>query len=217
MPDVLVPEHVTTWGPRRLPVPYAAHWSGERPYGQGVMIRPDSAGICYGDETPADRDTFGVLWARMRQAPGEGRPDFPSMHPMRQRQVQAERLCQVCGETASHTREGWLFLMNHDGSDIYEGAKTTKPPVCLRCAALATRHCPHLTDPVGVRSRRPKLWGVFGTIYTPTPTACLRPHHDHHLPYGDRALNWFLASQLVVELKRCTIVDLDTEFKAINP
>ncbi|KAB8169899.1 hypothetical protein FH609_006430 [Streptomyces sp. 3MP-14] len=91
------------------------------------------------------------------------------MHSARQRRAQAERLCQVCGERASHHRDGWLFLMNDDGSDRYEGTKVTKPPVCLRCAALATRHCPHLTHPVGVRSRRP----------IPTPgTARLTAHVD---------------------------------------
>lgn len=132
---------------------------------------------------------------------------------MRQRRAQAERLCQVCGRTASHTRDGWLFLMNHDGSNDYEGAKSTKPPVCLRCAALATRHCPHLSRPVAVRSRRPKLWGAFGTLYTPTPgTSRLTPRVDEYLPYGHRASNSFLVSRLVVPLKRRTLVDLDTEF-----
>ncbi|UED85043.1 hypothetical protein [Streptomyces profundus] len=216
MPDVLVPEAVMTWGPRRLPVPYAAHWSGEGPYGRRVTMRPDVAGVWYLDETPADRDAFGVLWARVQAAPGDGRPDFPAMHPARQRRAQAERLCQVCGESASHTQDGWLFLMNHDGSDLYEGAKVTKPPVCVRCAVLATRYCPHLTHPVGVRSRRPKIWGVFGTLFTPTPNAQLKPHVDEYLPYGHPVTEWFLASQLVVELKRCTVVDLDAELAALT-
>ncbi|KAB8161808.1 hypothetical protein FH609_020290 [Streptomyces sp. 3MP-14] len=180
-----------------------------------MTIRSDLAGIRYRDETPADRDTFGVLWARVRQAPGEGRPNFPAMHPARQRQVQAERLCQVCGGTASHTRDGWLFLMNDD-EDCYEGARVTKPPVCLPCAALAVRLCPHLTNPVGVRSRRPKIWGVFGTLFGPTPNAQLKVHEDDHLPYGHRASDWFLATQLVVQLKRCTVVDLDTELAALT-
>ncbi|GAA3848001.1 hypothetical protein [Streptomyces sedi] len=143
--------------------------------------------------------------------------NFGAVHPVRQRRAQAERLCQVCGKTASHTRDGWLFLMNHDGSNDYEGVKSTKPPVCLRCAALATRHCPHLSRPVAVRSRRPRIWGVFGTLYTPTPgTSRLTAHVDEYLPYGHRASNWFLASQLVVALKRCTLVDLDAEFAVLN-
>ncbi|RMI40859.1 hypothetical protein [Streptomyces triticirhizae] len=217
MPDIAVPDTLTTWGPRQLPVPYAAHWSGEGGYGRRVSMRWDGAGVWYLDETPADRDGFGVLWARIQDRPGQGRPDFPSMHPARQRHAQAERLCQVCGASASHNRDGWLFLMNRDGTDRYEGTKTTKPPVCLRCAALAVEYCPHLTHPVGVRSRRPKVWGVFGTLFTPTPgTARLTAHVDHYLPYGHRATDWFLASQLVVELKRCTVVDLEAELTALN-
>ncbi|SOD67842.1 hypothetical protein SAMN06297387_13616 [Streptomyces zhaozhouensis] len=214
MPELLAPETVMTWGPRRLPVPYVAHWSAECSYGQRVTMRPDAGGIWYLDESPADRDAFDMLWGRMGEAPGEGRPNLGAVHPVRQRRAQAERLCQVCGRTASHTRDGWLFLMNHDGSNDYEGA--TKPPVCLHCAALATRHCPHLTRPVAVRSRRPKIWGVFGTLYTPTPgTSRLTAHVDEYLPYGHRASNWFRASQLVVALKRCTVVNLDAELAAL--
>ena len=73
-----------------------------------------------------------------------------------------------------------------------------------------------MTRPIGVRSRRPKIWGVFGTLFGPTPNAQLEAHVDEYLPYGHRATEWFLASQLVVELKRCTVVNLDTEFAALN-
>ncbi|GAA3849882.1 hypothetical protein [Streptomyces sedi] len=224
MPDLLVPESVATWGPRRVPVPYAAHWTGEKVTASRVVSRVDGAGIRYVDETAADRDAFGVLWGRLANAPGAGRPDFRSLHPARQRHTQAERLCQVCAKPASHNRDGWLFLVNEDEAShdaggqhtTHDGTLTTKPPVCLPCARLAVQHCPHLTHPLGVRARRPRIWGVFGTFYTPTPEGRLRPHHDHHLPYGHRALAWFLASQLVTELKRCTTVDLTAEFRALS-
>ncbi len=215
---MLVPE-ARTWGPRHLPVPYAAYWSGEGSYGRRVMMRPDGAGIWYPDETRADRDAFGVLWARVTDEPGQGRPEFSALHPARQRRAQAERLCQVCGKVASHTRDGWLFLMtgdDEDDADAWEGSLSTKPPICLPCAALATRFCPHLAHPLGVRARRPKIWGAFGTLFIPTPDARIRAHpDDQYLPYGHRASRWFLASQLVVELKRCTVVDLETEFAAL--
>ncbi|ONK14863.1 hypothetical protein [Streptomyces sp. MP131-18] len=81
----------------------------------------------------------------------------------------------------------------------------TKPPVCRPCAALATRYCPHLTDPVTVRVRKPRTWGVFGGFFTPTPNGGLAPRPDDCLPYGDPRAPWFPASQLVVELIRCTV------------
>ncbi|KAB8165296.1 hypothetical protein FH609_017180 [Streptomyces sp. 3MP-14] len=227
MPDLLPRDDVTTWGPRQVPVPYATHWTGEDVTASRIVLRPDFAGIRYPDETPTDRDAHGVLWGRVRQDPGAGKPDFQALHPNRQRRTMEHRLCQVCAQPASHNRDGWLFLLNadhdHNGDTDtdtdragFEGALVTKPPLCLPCAQLATHHCPHLTRPTAIRSRRPRVWGVFGTLYTLTPAARLQPHHDLHLPYTHPALPWFLASQLVTELKRCTTVDLTTEFQALR-
>ncbi|MEE1938580.1 hypothetical protein V1L54_03995 [Streptomyces sp. TRM 70361] len=85
-----------------------------------------------------------------------------------------------------------------------EGALSTKPPLCRPCAALAVRHCPHLADPVAIRVREPRAWGVFGGLVAPAPDG--RPTSasgDGHLLHGHRAAPWFLASQLVLELTRC--------------
>ncbi|MFI7272649.1 hypothetical protein [Streptomyces sp. NPDC049879] len=207
-------ETVMNWGSRRIPVPYATRWTGERVIDQEVTIRPDGTGVRVLGETAAARDQYGVLWGQVREVRGKGRPDFSSLHPTRQRRALAERLCQVCDGPASHTRDGWLFLLNadeiQDTRDV-EGAKNTSPPVCLRCADLATRFCPHLGNPMGIRVRRPRIWGVFGTVYTVTPAGRLEPHHDEYMPYGHPATGWFIASQLVVELRRCTVVDLVAE------
>ncbi|MDT3395625.1 hypothetical protein RKE29_02995 [Streptomyces sp. B1866] len=198
------------WGRNNLPVPYAARWSAERAAMRGVLtVRPDGRGLAYRDEAPADRDRHGVLWARLTEAQGEGRPDFGSLHTVRQRRAMFDMLCQVCGGPASRTSRGWLFLVQRpetaeESADWPEGLLSTKPPVCEPCAALAARYCPHLTDPVAVRVRKPRVWGVFGGFVVPDADGGLVPSPDDHtLPYGHSAACWFLASQLVIELTRC--------------
>jgi hypothetical protein len=203
------------WGPVKLPVPYAVAWSGETPAADGALtVRPDGSGLAYRDETRQDRDRNGILWARIIHAPGTGRPDYRAMHSYRQRHAMRHLLCQVCGGPADRTPQGWLFLFadtdTHPAdttartADWPEGSVTTKPPVCLRCADLAVRHCAHLSTPLFVRSRKPRAWGVFGGFFLPTANGTLIPSDDAYLPYGAPPARWFLASQAAVELTRCT-------------
>lgn len=200
----------SSWGPNGLPVPYAAAWTGETASARGLTIRPGGTGLGYRDEIPADRDSHGVLWARTRHAPGTGRPNYRALHPLRQRHALRHLRCQICGGPASRTSRGWLFLLPRAGraepsAHWPEGALCTKPPVCLPCLTLAVRHCPHLTDALAVRSRKPRVWGVFGGFVTPTASGRLAASpSDAHLPYGHPDAGWFLASQLVAELTRCT-------------
>ncbi|UED88207.1 hypothetical protein K4G22_02405 [Streptomyces profundus] len=176
-----------------------------------MTTHPSGTGIAYRDEVPADRDRHGVLWARLTEAPGEGRPNFRALHTSRQRRSMLEQLCQVCGGPASRSSRGVLFLLQRpepgeEPTGWPEETLSTKPPICEPCATLATHHCPHLTDPVLVRSRKPRIWGVFGGFLTPTANGLTPlPSHDT-LPYGDPTAPWFLASQLVVELTRCQVV-----------
>ncbi|RKN45017.1 hypothetical protein [Streptomyces hoynatensis] len=201
MPEIL------TWGPNRLPVPYVAKWSGEEVLAGGALgLRPGGWGLAYRDEAAADRDRHGVLWARVGHAPGSGRPDFRVMHPARQRHAMQHRLCQVCARPADRNGKGWLFALRRpDAADALpgwpEGLLSTKPPVCAPCARLATEHCPHLGEPVFVRVRKPRVWGVFGGAFGPG----LTPGPDDYLPYGHPATPAFLANQLVTELTRCTL------------
>ncbi|MFJ2957107.1 hypothetical protein [Streptomyces sp. NPDC087270] len=207
------PPDLLTWGPGRLPVPYVARWSGESVSTAGLVVKPDGSGLAYEDEVAADRDGHGVLWARMGEAVGVGRPDYRAMSSHRQRVAALCKLCQVCGGPADRTAKGWLFLMpaappGEEGCaepEPIEGTLTTKPPICHPCAELAVRHCPHLAAPLYVRSRKPRVWGVFGGFVTPSPTGALVNSADTYMPYGDReAAPWFLASQLALELTRCT-------------
>lgn len=195
------PGPVPTWGPRDVPVPYVARWSSEQCGARGITVRADGAGLCYRDEQRGDRDRHGVLWVRAPQTPGEGRPDFRGMHPLRQRRAVEGLLCQVCSSPADRDRHGWLFLLPRTGADP-EGSLCTKPPLCRRCVHLALRHCPRLTDAIALRVRKPRMWGVFGDAFAPGPDGRLRHVPSHgYLPYGDTATPWFLAVQLVLELR----------------
>jgi hypothetical protein len=203
-----------TWGPKALPVPYAARWTGEATSVAGLRVKPDGSGLTYERETPRDRDRHGVLWARIGEAPGAGRPDYRAMHAYRQREAVFGLRCQVCGGPAARTARGWLFLVPaHDspqsperetGRDA-EGTLTTKPPVCRPCAELAIRLCPHLGEPLLIHSRKPRVWGVFGGYCTPAEDGrTLRASQDAYHPYGAAGSPWFLASQAVLELTRCS-------------
>ncbi|MFW6695860.1 hypothetical protein [Streptomyces sp. MAR4 CNX-425] len=198
------------WGRNSLPVPYAAAWSGEVPaVGAALTIREDGSGLAYRDERALDRDRHGVLWARLTEAPGVGRPVFRSLHSHRQRRAMLGMLCQVCGAPAGRTARGWLFLLQQPGPGEQpahwpEGALSAKPPVCAPCARLALRYCPHLTVPLALRVRKPRVWGVFGGLVTPgVGGALVSSPNDECLPYGHPAARWFLASQLVLELRHC--------------
>ena len=198
-----------TWGPREIPVPYVADWTGESVNCAGMTVRPDGSGLCYRDEQPSDRDYRGVLWARMTYAPGEGAPRFPLMHPARQRRAMEKLLCQVCGGPSSKTNRGWLFLLP---SGPVDDVRTTKPPICEPCAVLAMRHCPHLTDPIAVRVRRPRVWGVYGDMWALRSGALVtRDDGDGFMQYGHANARWFLATHLVLDLDRCTRVPLPVD------
>ncbi|RKN45988.1 hypothetical protein D7294_05105 [Streptomyces hoynatensis] len=174
-----------------------------------MTVRRDGRGLAYRGEAAGDRDRQGVLWARVLDGPGSGRPDFRAMHPARQRRAMLERLCQVCGHPADRNGKGWLFALRRPGPDEEgpgwpEGLLCTKPPVCEPCAHLAARLCPHLGEPAFVRVRKPRVWGVFGGFLTPGPGGRLVAGEDGDLPYGHPQAGWFLANQLVVELTRCS-------------
>ena len=202
------PVPMTTWGPHELPVPYVARWSSEPCSARGIAVRADGTGLCYLDERHRDRDRHGVLWTRTPQTPGEGRPHYRSMHPVRQHRAVQGLLCQVCSGPADRDRHGWLFLLPRTGAEP-EGSLCAKPPVCEGCVRLALRHCPHLGDAVALRVRKPRVWGVFGDAYVPGPYGRVRRVPSHgYLAYGDTAAPWFLAVQLVLELRGVRHVSL---------
>ena len=66
-------------------VPYITRWSTERTSTVRVVQR--RGGIAYPHERPGDRDKYGVLWSRVINQPGHGRPLFGQVHARRQRKA----------------------------------------------------------------------------------------------------------------------------------
>jgi ferredoxin len=129
----------------RSAVPYITQWSGERPADVRVIQRRGR--LAYADERSHDRDTEGVLWRRIPSTPGRGKPRFGAVHAIRQRTAMAGLRCQVCGGPADRNEHGTLWLMGEDPdtpNSWPQGLETTQPSICLPCAVLAVRACPHL-------------------------------------------------------------------------
>ncbi|MFJ6216738.1 hypothetical protein ACIQGZ_25920 [Streptomyces sp. NPDC092296] len=206
-------------------VPHVTTWSGEKPVRlRELTVRPDGKGLGYRHEQPGDRDAHGVLWVRLGGEPGTGRPTYRVMHSERQRRTMLDLRCQICAGPASRTAQGWLFLVAHTEQQIAEAGGTEdmltmQPPLCLPCADTAVRQCPRLTEQyTAVRSRKPVLYGAWGSLYRPDPHGRLAELGDGTvLPYSDPAVRWLLAAQLVRELRRTTVIPLPTELPPTPP
>ncbi|MDI3408914.1 hypothetical protein [Streptomyces cavernicola] len=170
------------------------------------------------DEAVDDRDLRDVLWARVSQVLGRdnqptGNPQWKLVHPARQRETMLYLRCQMCAGRAK-TGAGTLFLETADAGDVngLSGPiRTAQPPVCLEHARMAAERCPHLMREghVALLATRCPLFGVIGTPYRfgrTGPEALAGD--DVPVPYGDPRLRWFLASQLVRELRQYQVVDL---------
>ncbi len=213
------PSHADDGAVRKPPlVPYVAAWTGEE--SETVLrVRPDGRGLCHRDERPEDRDSHGVLWSRMADAPGTGQPIYRDMHPARGRMAMLNRLCQVHGGPASRTSRGTLFLVNRRDEEWPgwpDGETTSQPPVCLTCAPAALARCPHLAKPyMAVRVKKIIPHGVYGSLFQPAGNRFREIGEGWSLRYGDPRLRWMLATQLFVELRHCTPVpDLEAEITA---
>lgn len=202
---------------RPTTVPHVARWSDEETPLWSALAAAGGR-LVYRDEAPGDRDARGVLWGRVGHAPGQGRPHYSEMHPARQRAAMLGRLCQVCAGPASRTRAGWLFLAHQEDDTPPgwpDGFLSVQPPLCLPCAGQAVRECPSLAGrALALRVRKPVPFGVYGNVYLPGPAELEEVGAGHTLRYGDPATRWMVASQLVMELRRCTVVDLTAELAA---
>ncbi|HEX5408059.1 MAG TPA: hypothetical protein VFX16_37830 [Pseudonocardiaceae bacterium] len=194
-------------------MPYVAIWTGEQTIATTVMRY--GQGIAYTDEIPTDRDHDGVLWTRSSSRPGQGRPVFTQLHPLRQRRAMRRLLCQVCAGPADYNDRGHLWLLTdrrQDWSDWPEGAANPYPPVCLACARLSVRLCPPLRRGFAVIRAHSTACGVIGVRFRPGPSypAVILDNDDGEpVTYEDPAIRWMQATQLVRTLHDCTFVDLD--------
>ncbi|MEU7181012.1 MULTISPECIES: hypothetical protein [Streptomyces] len=204
-------------------VPYITLWSEETDWSPEELCLTHE-GLHYRYDDDADRDAHGVLWSRSRGMPGFSRPQFRRVSSERQRTCMRDLRCQVCAGPASTTQKGALFLMTDkvDGAAELEEDKTGHPPLCLRCAQVARQACPHLSHHcTALRAKKTSICGVFGTPYYPRTgglPACgaqLVPEtEDVFVQYGTRDIKFVLAHQLIRELRRVTLVDLDAELDA---
>ncbi|MGW0776732.1 hypothetical protein ACWD01_24430 [Streptomyces sp. NPDC002835] len=168
----------------------------------------------YWDETPDDRGPRGELWGRCSQNIGrdrlpQGRPQWRMVHPARQRETMMKLLCQVC---VSPTRVRGAHLFLDTGPRLEPGRRllTAHPPLCLEHAAAAVEQCPNLRkNHTALLVHRAPLYGVIGTPYQWSASGLQAlPGDDQPLTYTSPLLPWFLASQLVREIREHTVVDL---------
>ncbi|MFB6505643.1 hypothetical protein ACFC07_21870 [Streptomyces sp. NPDC056099] len=176
--------------------------------------------LAYQNETPEDRGPHGELWARCSQslnASGRptGKPQWRLVNPTRQREAMRQLRCQI-NLCAAETPGGYLFLAGaaEDASHrAGEPVRTAQPPVCLKHARPSVELCKHLRKGhVAFLARATSIWGVIGSRYRLTATGLEPlPAEDDDAPvsYKHPQLGWFLASQLVRELREYEVVNLD--------
>jgi hypothetical protein len=193
---------------KQLVVPFTTLWSGEQDLPAVVVERPDY-GIGYADETPADRDTGGVLWQRAVSRPWVGRPVFGDVHTLRQRRAMRRLLCQVCGGPADRTDEGVLWLLpdyRRDWAGWPEGMGNVEPPICRQCAGMSLRLCPRLRrGAVAVRVREYPIVGVRGALYKQGPAGPTMVS-ETVVAFDDPAVHWVRAVGLARQMLGCTVL-----------
>ncbi|RBQ21445.1 hypothetical protein DP939_01645 [Spongiactinospora rosea] len=116
------------------PVPYLTRWTGETAVG-GEPRHTRGGLLAYPIPEPEDW-AYGVLWRRLRQAPGVGRPEFRAVHTGRQLACLRDGRCQICGDLArtADRRVPWLFsVAEADRLRQSQDAWTATPPTCRAC------------------------------------------------------------------------------------
>ncbi|WP_154814575.1 hypothetical protein [Actinophytocola xinjiangensis] len=110
------------------------------------------------------------------------------------------------------TEDGVLWLLKDqrtDWPDWPKGMGVTEPPVCLSCVPVAARQCPALRKgAAAIRARSFPVSGVRAMIYRSGPDG-LNPIGEKNIPYGNSALRWARAMNLIRKLNECTVVSLE--------
>jgi hypothetical protein len=193
----------------RLIVPYITSWSEEQDPHHELIERPGH-GIAYRDETLADRDSNGVLWLRTTFRPGQGRPEFGEVHPLRQRRAMQRLLCQVCANPADKTEDGVLWLLRDHRDDWPSWPNemgVTEPPICADCTHISIRLCPALRHGnMLIRAHSYPIAAVRGVLYragrAPVPLG------EEVVTLDDPKIRWIRAANLVRKLNKCSILRL---------
>ncbi|MGW0952831.1 hypothetical protein [Streptomyces sp. NPDC002545] len=186
------------------PVPYIAAWSSEHLPKPGIFRAPDGIAL-----VGYPRDSAGVSWQPWALRQGEGTPEYAVVHGPRQRRAMRRQLCQVCGGPADVNEQGVLWLLE-DTRGVPgwpEREVTTHPPVCLSCAPLPVRLCPHMENAVAVRVGRVVVDGVYGRLYAPG-LGGLVPGEKKVVFADEPRVRWMYGGQLAATLMNVTVVDL---------
>ncbi|GAB3431022.1 hypothetical protein GCM10027436_04680 [Actinophytocola sediminis] len=195
----------------RTIAPYITSWSAEQLPASRLVEHP-GRGLAYTDEIIADRDDKGVLWRRSVSRPRQGRPEFGTVHPLRQRRAMRRLLCQVCGQPANRTEAGVLWLLKDHRTDWPawpENMAVTEPPVCIPCVGVATRLCPALRAGTAlIRVRQHPIIGVRAILHRQSPYGPI-PIDEDLVRYDNPAIRWACATNLIRELHDCTIINPD--------
>jgi hypothetical protein len=201
-------------------VPYITAWSEEQLLPPRIIRRAPVPGIGYADETPHDRDSFGVLWVRLRLLPRRRRgvPRLADAHAYRQRRAMDDMLCQVCGRSPADPGGPHLFLMRSTGGPIREGELTASPPVCVPCTAIAVRQCKALAPDrwTAAWARHAPAWGVYGLVHDPRTLQVIPGRALERVEYDSAWAPWTRAARTVVQLQGVTPADLQREWAALG-
>jgi hypothetical protein len=193
------------------PVPYVTRWSGEQALPAPLV--ETATGLEYEDESPADRDTHGVLWSRVTFCPGRGEPRYRTLHQWRQRRAMRWLLCQVCGAPASCTERGALWLAAAQPGLTLErltGAVTAQPPLCVRCTRISVTWCPWLRPGHLAFRAHSTISGVYGGVHgSVRPNARPQLLDVDHVALADGLIHWTQADQLLRTLDVCTPTDIE--------
>nr|WP_295738900.1 hypothetical protein [uncultured Acidocella sp.] len=112
-----------------VPVPYTASWSAE----EGTL------------HLAACRWANSALALCQAQHRGIGKPVFGKPHMVRQREVIASGLCDLCGKKLSHCSKVSLSHARVDPHAAEGPAVLQVEPLLHRqCAAICVQHCPSL-------------------------------------------------------------------------
>lgn len=166
------------------------------------------------------RDDDGILWAPYGGSM-TGEVLFSQIHPVRQMMCMKGPYCQVCGTSLLGKFTPWILNGTSDWDEgnaekIRDGKSivTITAPTCVQCQQVAMKVCPHLlknpnTARLLVRSYRP--YGLFGDLVRSRDMTVLEEERAMVLKFGSdvyhRALPFFVAKQLVVEIRRYKVLN----------
>ncbi|WP_029002801.1 hypothetical protein [Azorhizobium doebereinerae] len=178
----------------KVPVPYTVSWSGE----EGMHVAPcrHAAGrraICQG------------------VARGEGRPLFGKPHAQRQREVIAEGLCDLCGNSLrNRTKVSLSHARPRANGATGLNILQVEPLLHKECAQISVRHCPSLRRDIRAGSlnirivtRHQAQFAIMDEIYTKQVAGAAVRAIGHAkvelLAWKDQTIEWLLGQPLPPE------------------